>query len=109
MLGNCAFRQPLVINESASTDRLHAQHNGHLTSVQYPSISGLFGVEPHTFGEFGSHPLFFIFPSTDLVLTRHSEREDSFTLDIYVTEARGATEKSVVHENFPEFPRCKFS
>ena len=84
-----------MINESTSTDPICAKHNGHhaflqvlfLFPVEYlSSCQSFLCVDPHARCKFGSHPSFFILPSSDLVHQSHCTREHCFGLNINLSE-----------------------
>ena len=92
-----------MIVESSSTDPVHAKHNGqqaklqvllHFRSGFLRTCQHPFGVNPHARRESRTHPLLFIFPSTDLIHHRHSVGEDGFRLNICVLRAGVTTERS---------------
>ena len=107
-----------MIDESARTDPIRAEHNG---LYAFPQVLSLFPVEylstckrffcadPHACCKHGSHPSFFILPPSDLIHQGHEVGEDCFGLDIDLSANRIGSEWSVVHEDFPEFFQCVFS
>ena len=107
-----------MINESTCTNPICAKHNGHhsffqvllLFLVEYlSSCQSLFSVDPHAHGKFGSHPSFFILPSSVLIHLRHCVGEHCFGFHIDLSEHRICSKGSVVHEDFPEFFQYVFS